>query len=107
MLLMSLAHHANMYRVWANVVLTGQFTPIPRLYAAGAISFPNHGSAAPAVASVLDDLGELVVRVEQSATAGGMDAAIVRHQETRVVDDALRRIATVVRASGDPAATRA
>jgi hypothetical protein len=96
--LMALAHGANMYRVWGNTVVNGLFAPIPRHYAAGAVYFrglgqPQMASAVHGLDAVLCELGDIVVEEHLP------EFVMVRHGETAVVDDALRRIAQGVRYS--------
>jgi hypothetical protein len=102
------AHGADMYRAWANAVIRGQFAPIPRLYAAGAAYLPGQGTGTTVVGvqgwdDLRAQLGELVVDVKMPA-AGPRAASspvepyvVVRHRETAVVDDALRRVMADVR----------
>jgi hypothetical protein len=114
--LMALAHGAEMYRVWGNVMVNGVFAPIPRPYSAGVCYFGGAGGGStPTVVQGLDtvarELGDILVHVEapavvrESVRAPGVDGfALVRHTETRVVDAALKRIAECVRVeSGDRA----
>jgi hypothetical protein len=98
MSLMALAHGANMYRMWGNTVVNGLFAPIPRQYAAGAVYFRGLGqrqmvSAVHGLDAVLCELGDIVVEEHLP------EFVMVRHGETAVVDDALRRIAQGVRYS--------
>jgi hypothetical protein len=116
--LMALAHGAEMYRAWGNVMVNGVFAPIPRLYSAGICYFggASDGSTFTVVQgldSVARELGDILVHVESPSIvgenknvrapgAGGF--ALVRHPETRVVEAALQRIAECVRVeSGDRA----
>ncbi|MGH9127094.1 MAG: hypothetical protein ACRDZ8_20580 [Acidimicrobiales bacterium] len=109
MALMSQAHGADMYRAWANAAVRGLFAPIPRLFAAG-VAFPQllGGGAAglvlgvPGLEQVQAALGEVIVETVLPVTgtpAGriGNPYIVVRHPETAVVDDALRRLVTEVR----------
>ena len=77
------------------------FAPIPRLYAAGAVSFPEMRKVEDTVRA----LGDLVVEVHPPQAVGsrphvrGNDGFVfVRHPKTAVVDEALERIASAVRA---------
>jgi hypothetical protein len=106
--LMGLAHGADMYRAWGNAVVNGLFAPIPRLYAAGAGYFraQSDGSTISAVHGldeIVQELGDIVVQVQapqvgqaSSNALGGDGFILVRHAETAVVDDALKRIADTV-----------
>jgi hypothetical protein len=105
--LMALAHGAEMYRVWGNVMVNEVFAPIPRPYAAGACYFRgDRGSTVTAMHAldrVLRELGDVVVRVELPNGARGPDSTIgdgfvlVRDGETAIVDAALKRITEAVR----------
>jgi len=101
--LMELAYGADMYRVWGNAVVNEVFTPIPRLNAAGGVFFKVEDSMAQAAASHIDEiarmLGDLAVRVKAPVSGSGTSKGLaddsfilVRHAETAVVDEALRRI---------------
>ncbi|HUX12512.1 MAG TPA: hypothetical protein VMW87_05765 [Spirochaetia bacterium] len=114
--LMTLAHGTDIYRVWGNTIINGLFAPIPRLYAAGAAMFRTEGegttvSAVHGLAEIVEELGELVVRVEEPRvgqlwtdplTSGCF--VLLRHAETAVIDEALRRIADSVWVELSPAA---
>jgi hypothetical protein len=108
--LMALAHGAEMYRVWGNVMVNGVFAPIPRLYSAGVCYFGGAGDGSTSTVvqeldTVAQELGDTLVHVEEpSSVRGGNRFALVRHPETGVVDAALKRIAECVRVeSGDRA----
>jgi hypothetical protein len=97
--LMGLAHDVDMHRVWANTVVNGLFAPIPRLYAAGAVSFPEMRNVEDSVR----ELGDIVAEVHPPQAAGskphvrGSDGfVLVRHPETAVVEKALEHIAGAV-----------
>ncbi len=109
MSLMSHAHGANMYRAWANAAIRGLFAPIPRVFAAGVAFFPPQGTGETIVAvhgwdEIRSRLGDIVVDARVPAvgqrsgpTAGCEPCVVVRHPETSVVDDALRRLVDAVR----------
>lgn len=103
--LMGVAHAADMYRTWGNAVMNGLFAPIPRLYAAGAAYFRGQGEGATVSAvhgldEIVRELGDIVVQFQaprvgqaSSKALGDEGFILVRHAETAVVDDALKRIA--------------
>jgi hypothetical protein len=105
--LMSHAHGADMNRAWANAVVNGMFTPIPRLYAAGAALVRTTGSGSRVVAvEGLDkarrELGNLIVEerlpmVGAAWTRGQARWIVVRHAETSAVESALERLTGSVR----------
>jgi hypothetical protein len=107
--LLGLAHGADMYRAWGNAIVNGLFAPIPRLYAAGAVYFraEGEGSTVSAVSGfdeIVAELGQIAVQVQaptvgqlMTKAPGGNGFVLVRHTETAVVDDALKRIAAAVR----------
>lgn len=107
--LMGHAHGADLYRAWANAVVHGLFAPIPRTHAAGAAYLRGQGRGDRVVGvrgldEVRRELGELVVEVQpplpgQPRVQGyeGEGYVIVRHPETAVVEQALKRIITNVR----------
>lgn len=108
MALLSHAHGADMYKAWANAAVRGMFAPIPRLAAAGyaAVAVEGTGDSVHAVHGwddLADQLGDLMVEASLpalGAKARGGEAephVIVRHPETKVVDEALQRVATGVR----------
>jgi hypothetical protein len=104
--LMDLAYGADMYRVWGNAVVNGVFAPIPRLYAAGGVFFSGETSMAAATArldEIARTLGDLTVRVQGPATGvrtrgiGENGFILVRHADTMMVDEAIKRIAETTR----------
>lgn len=106
--LISWAHDFDLYRAWADLMVHGRFTPRPRPYAAGAAYLRGQGKgqvkAVEGLEEVLVELGSIIVEhripaVGQppSGTYEGEGFVIVRHPETEVVRDALKRIVSNVR----------
>ncbi|HSM03699.1 MAG TPA: ATP-grasp domain-containing protein [Longimicrobiales bacterium] len=106
--LISWAHDFDLFRAWAEAVVYGRFTPRPRPFAAGAAYLRGQGQgrvkAVRGLAEVARELGPLVVEArlprEAQTPSGGYEGegyVIVRHPETGVVKDALRKIVTRVR----------
>jgi hypothetical protein len=106
--LMTLAHGADMHRVWGNAAVNGLFAPIPRRCAAAAAMFRTRGegtrvSAVHGLAGIVRELGDLVVRVQEPRVGDSWPDALtsgcfvlLRHAETAAVEEALRRIADSV-----------
>jgi predicted ATP-grasp superfamily ATP-dependent carboligase len=106
--LISWAHDFDLFRAWAEAVVYRRFTPRPRPYAAGAAYLRGQGQgrvrAVRGLKEVAEELGSLVVEArmprEDQAPSGGYEGegyVIVRHPDTEVVKDALRKIVTRVR----------
>ena len=106
--LISWAHDFDLFRAWAEAVVYRRFTPRPRPYAAGAAYLRGQGQgrvrAVRGLKEVVEELGSLVVEArmprEDQAPSGGYEGegyVIVRHPDTEVVKDALRKIVTRVR----------
>jgi hypothetical protein len=106
--LISWAHDFDLFRAWAEAVVYGRFTPRPRPFAAGAAYLRGQGSgrvkAVRGLEEIADELGPLVVearmpRASQPPSSGyeGEGYVIVRHPDTAVVKDALKKIVTRVR----------
>ncbi|MBV9326691.1 MAG: hypothetical protein JO352_23270 [Chloroflexi bacterium] len=93
MSLMELVYGADMHRVWANTLTNEVFAPIPRLIAAGGVFFRRPlQSQLGALDAVLAEFQDVVVEARLP------EYVLARHAETRVVDEALHRIAAAVRA---------
>jgi len=97
------AHEMDFYRVWAELVILGHFDPPARKYATGTVYLRGQGRGSVRAVHGLDamqrELGHLVVDVRlpqpgQPASSGyeGEGFVTVRHPETAIVRDALRRI---------------
>jgi hypothetical protein len=108
MSLMSYAHDVDMYRVWAQLEVERAFTPPQRRHAVGAAYLRGQGMGRVRDVEGLDvlqrELGELVVEARiprpgqpQSESYEGDGWVILRHDDTRVVEAALRRIVEVAR----------
>jgi hypothetical protein len=106
--LISWAHDFDLFRAWAEAVVYRRFTPRPRPYAAGAAYLRGQGTgrvrAVRGLREMAEELGPLVVEArmprEDQAPSGGYEGegyVIVRHPDTEVVKDALRKIVTRVR----------
>lgn len=106
--LISWAHDFDMYEAWARLMVEGTFEPRPRPYAAGAAYLRGHGPGkvrqVRGLEALLDELGPLCVEARlprsgqtASGTYEGDGYIIVRHPETSVVMDALRKTVTRVR----------
>lgn len=111
--LISWAHDFDLFRAWAETVVYGRFTPRSRPYAAGAAYLRGQGKGRVArvagLEEIAEELGPLVVeaRIPQagqpaSSSYEGEGYVIVRHPETEVVLDALRKIVTRVRVELSP-----
>ncbi len=111
--LISYAHDVDFYRAWAGVVIHGRFEPPERRYAAGAAYLRGQsprGAKGGRVRAIRGleraqkEVGELVVEsnlpsVGQPPTGSyeGEGYVILRHPETRVVEQALARVVSLVR----------
>jgi hypothetical protein len=101
-------HDVDFYRVWAELILLGRFSPPERRYAAGTAYLRGQGhgrvGAVHGVDDVTRDIGHLVVEARlpkpgQSASSSyeGEGYIIVRDPDTDVVRRALQRIVTGIR----------
>ncbi|MGI9519929.1 MAG: ATP-grasp domain-containing protein [Pirellulaceae bacterium] len=106
--LISYAHDFDLYKAWAHLMIHNHFEARERKYAAGAAYLRGMGPGrvrhVHGLADIARSLGELVVdsRIPEpgqpaSSTYEGEGFIIVRHPETRVVEEALRRIITNVK----------
>lgn len=111
--LISYAHDVDFYRAWAGVVIHGRFTPPARRFAAGAAYLRGQsqsGAKSGRVRAIRGleraqkEVGELVVEsnlptLGQPPTGSyeGEGFVILRHPETRVVEQALARVVSLVR----------
>jgi biotin carboxylase len=106
--LISYAHDFSFYRAWARVMIDGEFSPPERKYAAGAAYLRGQGHGRIRTVHGLDraqrDLGPLVVEAHlprpgqlPSSSYEGDGFVILRHRETAVVRDALKKLITTVR----------
>ncbi len=108
MTLNSFAHDADLYQAWARLVVLDKFTPLERKYAAGAAFFRGQGEGRVKRIHGLEraqrELGHLVVEARmpqigqpQASSYEGEGYAVLRHPETRVVENALRHLVSTVR----------
>lgn len=107
--LLSYAHDYDFYEGWARLMILEQFTPPQRKYSAGAAYVRAQGTGARIIgirglAEIQRELGGLVVESKlpregqtPTGTYEGEGYIVVRHPETRVVEDALRRIVETIR----------
>jgi hypothetical protein len=106
--LLSWAHDADFYRLWARLMVEGSFDPPERLYASGAAYLRGMGRGRVAAIEGLDeaqrDLGNLVVDARlpsrgDPASDGyeGEGTIVLRHAETEVVEKGLARLISSVR----------
>jgi hypothetical protein len=113
--LVSYAHDFDFYAAWARVVVHERFDPPERRYAAGAAYLRGQGSGRVTAIHGLEqaerELGRLVVETRlprlgqgPSGSYEGEGYVILRHPETRVVEEGLRRLVSLVRVEiGTPA----
>lgn len=106
--LIARAHDTDILRQWAEVVLFGTFTPPERRYAAGAAFLRGQGSGTVqqlhGIDRIFDELGPLITdhklpTIGQAPTGSyeGEGYIVLRHPETRVVEQALARIVSLAR----------
>ncbi len=106
--LISYAHDFDFYRAWARLMIDNTFDPPQRRFAAGAAFLRGQGQgrvkAIRGLSQAQQEIGELVVetnlpKLGQSPTSSyeGEGFVILRHPETAVVENALRRLITLVR----------
>jgi hypothetical protein len=106
--MLAFAYDIDPYLAWARVAVDGCFDgPWERKYAVGTIFLRGTGSGrveqVQGIEAVSEQIGELVVEsrlprvgAAKSATYTGDGYITVRHAETEVVEDVLRRIAQTV-----------
>jgi len=106
--LISWAHDFDLYAAWARLMVFGEFEPRPRPFAAGAAYLRGQGHGRvrrlEGLQAIYDEVGPLCVEARlpregqsPSGSYEGEGYIIVRHPETEVVEDALRKIVTRVR----------
>jgi biotin carboxylase len=106
--LISYAHDFDFYRAWARVMIDDAFDAPRREYAAGAAYLRGQGTGRVKRIAGLDeaqrDVGPLVVESflptpgqPPSSSYEGEGYVILRHRETEVVRQGLRRLISVVR----------
>jgi formate-dependent phosphoribosylglycinamide formyltransferase (GAR transformylase) len=106
--LMSYAHDMDFYRAWARLMLFDAFDPPERKFAAGIVFLRGQGRGVVKAIHGLDraqqELGSLVAEVrlprEGQAAASSYEGegfVVLRHPETAVVRQALKRLVSLVR----------
>jgi hypothetical protein len=106
--LISYAHDMDMYRAWARLMVFGTFDVPERPYAAGAAYLRGLGRGRVKAVHGLDqarqELGEIVVEAmlpepgqPASGSYEGEGYVILRHPETEVVSQGLRRLVSLLR----------
>jgi len=106
--LMSYAHDTDMYRAWARLAALDTFDAPARKFAVGCAYVRGQGQGRVAhvhgLETVARELGHLLVEVRlpkpgqsPSASYEGDGFIIVRHPDTKVVEDALARIIRLIR----------
>lgn len=106
--LLSYAHGHDFYRAWAQLNAFGTFDPPPRSYACGAAYLRGMGAGQVSHVEGIDtihrELGDLVVEARLPATGQNKSSSyegegyvILRHPETEVVADGLKRIVSGIR----------
>jgi hypothetical protein len=106
--LISHAHDADFLLAWARLLILGTFEFPARKYATGVICLRGQGSGRVRTVTGLeqaeDEFGELIVearlpKINQPAAEGyeGEGHIILRHPETAVVEEGLRRLGALIR----------
>lgn len=105
----SWAHDVDVYKRWAELVTFDRWSMPPRKYAVAAAFFRGQGEGSRVVRlhgieQAQAELGHLVVEAKlptpgqpKARTYEGEGYAIVRHPETSVVEQAIRRLVSLVR----------
>ncbi len=106
--LLSFAHDTDFYRAWAELMIHQRFDPPQRQFACGAAYLRGQGQGKIAHVRGLEEIaaafGSIIVQAKipqrgqsPSGTYEGEGYIIVRHPETRVVENALEKIINTVR----------
>jgi biotin carboxylase len=106
--LISRAHDIDFLSAWARVMVRGEFDPPQRLYAAGAAFLRGQGTGRVRALHGLEqaqrELGHLVIDVRlpevgQTPTGSyeGEGWVVLRHPETKVVEEGLLRLISLIR----------
>jgi hypothetical protein len=107
--LLSFAHDHDFYRAWAELMVFETFRAPERAWSVGALFLRGQGTGATVqgvrgIEAAQRELGELVVQAKlprpgqtPSGTYEGEGFVIVRHRETRAVDEALQRLIELLR----------
>jgi hypothetical protein len=106
--LLSYAHDLDFYSAWPRLMIFNEFSPPPRVYAAGAAYVRGQGSGR--VRRILASIrrsGSLAIwsskqscrAPDQSPSTSyeGDGYVVVRHERTEVVEAALKRIVSLIR----------
>jgi len=104
--LLSYAHDADMYTVWARLEILGEFDPPQRRHAVGAVYLRGQGHGVVrgvhGLETLQHELGDLVVEARlphegqpRSESYEGEGYVILRGDDTDTVAAALRRISEV------------
>lgn len=106
--LMSWAHDTDMYKAWVRLMVEDRFDPPQRKYAAGAAYLRGQGRGKVVRIHGLEEaqraMGDLVVEVRlpkegqpKASSYEGEGYAILRHPDTEVVANGLKRLIETVR----------
>lgn len=106
--LISYAHDVDFYRAWARLMIFDEFDPPPRRYAAGIAFLRAQGRGRVrgihGLSEAQREMGSLVVEVKlpqpgqlPASSYEGEGYVVLRHPRTEVVEQALRRLVTLVR----------
>jgi hypothetical protein len=106
--LISYAHDIDFYRAWARLVVLDEFEPPKRVYAAGCAYLRGQGEgrirAVHGLGRMLAELRPIVVETKEprigaapSSSYEGDGYVILRHPETRVVEEGLKRLISSVK----------
>jgi hypothetical protein len=101
------AHDFDLYSAWAQLMVHGTFAPPERGWSAGTVFLRGQGTghvrAVHGLDGLADEVGSLVVESRlpepgqvSSGSYEGDGYVIVRHRDTAVVTDAMRRLVTGV-----------
>ncbi|ANM28721.1 hypothetical protein ABI59_02510 [Acidobacteria bacterium Mor1] len=105
--LISYAHDVDFYKSWANLMIHDAFSPPPRAYAAGIAFLRGQGrgrvKGIRGLEQAQKELGHLVVEARlprqgqaPASSYEGEGWVVLRHPETRVVQEGLRRLVSHV-----------
>jgi hypothetical protein len=105
---MSRAHDMDMVQAWARVMIFKEFDAPERRYAAGAAFLRGQGEGRVRAVHgwdvVQSELRELITDAKLPETGVGSSSSyegegfvLVRHPETKVVEDAVKRIVALMR----------
>src|SRR5262249_32713661 len=106
--LISRAHDVDFLHEWARVIVYGEFEPPQRRYAAGIAFLRGQGQgvvkaihgfdqAQREVAHLVTDIKLPQIGQSSSPSYEGEGYVIMRHPETKMVEEALLRLITLVR----------